>query len=60
MGIIKNKVKTHLKATEIKKDMQTGATTNRRVTENIYIIQYFIKKMKKTAIHLVNRLYQSL
>ena len=63
MGIIKNKVEAHLKATKIQNDLQTGATSGVIVTENIHIIQCCIRKtykMKNTVIQLINRLYQSL
>ena len=44
MGILKNKIAIHLYLTNQQNDQQTGATKNRRVTENIHIIQYMIQK----------------
>ena len=51
MGILKNKIEAHLKETNNQNDLQTGATSGRRVTENIYILNHCIQrtfKMKKS------------
>ena len=44
MGILKNKIMTHLKQNDAINDFQTGATQGRRVTENIFIFNYCIEK----------------
>ena len=50
MGILKNKITDHLIANNSIDDQQTGATSKRRVTENIFILDYCVNKsfnMKK-------------
>ena len=44
MGIIKDKIFEHITKTHQVNDMQTGATTNRRVVENIHIFQYIMQQ----------------
>ena len=49
MGILKDKVENHVNKSGKLDDLQTGATANRRVTENIFLVSYciehsFIKK----------------
>ena len=44
MGILKDKISEHIKNADLINDCQTGATNNRRVTENIHILQYLIQK----------------
>ena len=50
MGIIKDMITEHLIANNCIDDQQTGATSKRRVTENIFILDYCVNKtfvMKK-------------
>ena len=44
MGIIKSKIEKHLNENDAINDFQSGATTGRRVTENIFILAYCIEK----------------
>ena len=46
MGILKGKIEKHLIKTGEINDCQTGATSNRRVTENVFIVSYLINKCK--------------
>ena len=47
IGILKCKIEDHIKNNNYMYDLQTGATKGRRVTENIFILQYFIDKKFK-------------
>ena len=47
MGIIKNKLEKHLITNNKINDCQTGATSKRRVTENVFIFNYLIEKCAK-------------
>ena len=47
MGILKCKIEDHIKKNNYINDLQTGATKGRRVTENIFILQYCIDKTFK-------------
>ena len=44
MGVIKEKIEKHLTDHKLMKDEQAGATRRRRVTENIFILNYCIEK----------------
>ena len=44
MGIIKKRIEEHLQRNYIAKDTQSGATIGRRVTDNIFILQYCIER----------------
>ena len=54
MGIIKDKLFEHLQRSNLINDLQTGATKNRRVTENIHIMQYLIQNsfINKTKLYI--------
>ena len=56
MGILKNKIELHISETDNINDLQTGATKGRRVTENIFILQYCIEKsyIKKKELHVLS------
>ena len=47
MGILKCKIEDHIKKNNYINDLQTGATQGRRVTENIFILQYCLDKTFK-------------
>ena len=47
MGILKCKIENHLEKNKAIKDMQSGGTPKRRVTENIFIFNYLIEKCAK-------------
>ena len=44
MGIMKNKVEKHLEREDKQSEFQSGATSGRRVTDNIFITSYCIEK----------------
>ena len=43
MGILKDKIEEHLTQNDLINNLQTGATSKRRVTENIFILNYCIE-----------------
>ena len=47
IGILKCKIEDHIKDNNYINDLQTGVTKGRRVTKNIFILQYCIDKMFK-------------
>ena len=50
MGIIKEKIEKHMESNELINNYQAGSTKNRRVADNLFILQYCIEesfKMKK-------------
>ncbi len=53
MGILRQKLEKHIKATDSISDLQAGFTQDRRITDNLYILKYCIEesyKMKKELI----------
>ena len=56
MGILKTKIESHLKMTDKLNDLQTGATSGRRVYENIFILYNCIQKtfINKTELFILS------
>ena len=44
MGVIREKIEAHLKANDLLSDLQSGFTSHRRTTDNLFILNYCIEE----------------